>query len=361
MRLDMGWLVSANNINITETGAIAKREGFTLQQSGSYASAFNTFDYQRAYFVVGGVIKDFDGTSIKTLTSTAPMYWCEINYQVFFNNGTDSGVILTDNTLLDWRWAEPVAPTVIAVTGSLAPGLYRVLCTTTLSDGRETGASDIAEIELTDGQALQISGLGANTNVFIAPSNSDVFSYAGCGPMVWNSSPDDLGRDFQNYQLDTLPLGCSVIQAWKGRMYAAQYFQPNNQSAIWYSLPLGYHLFDLNVGFILVPGQVHMLAAHDGVLIIGTGERIYAYDGQKLDPITDYGVLPGKHWDKDDDGRILMWTSRGLCAALPFANITEKQVSVAPGVRAGGCVVRTGGQKRYVAAVQTGGAPFNAY
>jgi len=33
---------------------------------------------------------------------------------------------------------------------------------------------------------------------------------------------------------------------------------------------------------------------------------------------------------------------------------------VAPGVRAGGCVVRTGGQKRYLSVLQLGGEAFNA-
>lgn len=364
LRLDLGWLTQSDNCNITSTGALERRSGYTLQAAGAYTSGFNTFDYSRAYFVVGGVIKDFAGTSIKTLTSTDPLYWCEINDQVFFNNGTDSGIILPDNTLLDWHWSAPDAPTVSAVTGNLAPGLYRVLCTTRLSDGRETGASDITEITLTDGQALQISGLGINTNVFIAPANSSVFSYAGFSPsssMVWNSSPDNLGRDFQNYQLDALPLGCSAIQAFKGQIYAAQYFSSDDQTAIWQSLPLGFHLFDLNVGFILVPGQVHMLAAHDLALIIGTDRQILAYDGKSLVQIADYGVIAGKAYDKDDDGRVLFWSSRGLCAALPFANLTEHNVSVAPGLKAGGCVIRTGGQRRFVAAIQQGGTAFNQY
>jgi hypothetical protein len=45
---------------------------------------------------------------------------------------------------------------------------------------------------------------------------------------------------------------------------------------------------------------------------------------------------------------------------MPFANLTEKQISVAPGVRAGGCIVNSGGQKRYLAVLQQGGSPYNA-
>jgi hypothetical protein len=102
-----------------------------------------------------------------------------------------------------------------------------------------------------------------------------------------------------------------------------------------------------------------MLAPHDSALLIGTESRVYAYDGTKLDQVADYGVVPGQHWGRDDE-RILFWSTRGLCAALPFTNLTEKQVSVAPGVRAGGCVIRSSGQKRFLACLQQGKEAFNA-
>ncbi len=101
-----------------------------------------------------------------------------------------------------------------------------------------------------------------------------------------------------------------------------------------------------------------MLAPHDAVLVIGTDAKVFAYDGTKLDQLADYGVVAGQHWDRDAE-RILFWSLRGLCAALPFQNLTEKQISVAPGARAGGCLVRTGGRKRYVSVLQQGGEPFN--
>jgi hypothetical protein len=58
---------------------------------------------------------------------------------------------------------------------------------------------------------------------------------------------------------------------------------------------------------------------------------------------------------------VLFWSLRGLCAALPFQNLTENQVSVAPGARAGGCLIQSGGQKRYLTVLQQGGQPFNAF
>jgi hypothetical protein len=279
----------------------------------------------------------------------------------------DSGIINQDNSVIDWRWEIPSTPELGAVTGNVDQGSYQVLVTYALPDGRETGACDPISIGLTSGQALQITSIpqiaGCATNIYIAPANSTVFSLFKTTlqtSATWNFSPDNLGRDFTNDQLDPLPLGVESIQAWRGRVYASDYQSDADQTVIWYSQPLGFHLFNLNTDFFIVPGHVHMLAPTDTALVIGTQARVYAYGDNKLDQIADYGVVPGHHWARDDE-RILFWSLRGVCSAMPFANLTEKNVSVAPGVRAGGCLVRSGGQKRYLGVVQQGGTAFNSY
>ncbi len=362
LRLDMSWLVQADNVNISETGALSKREGYALNRAGAFVGAFSTQDFQRSYLATAIGIQNFAGTNIVVLSSTAPMFWCEINKQVFFTNGTDSGVIMPDDTVLPWAWTPPKTPTLSAVTGNLPAGMYMVSCTSTLPDGRETGATEPVYITLTAGQALQISWLTQGCNVYIAPADSEVFQLYGKAnytALTFNSSPDTLGRDLLNAFLDPLPPGTDVIQAWRGRVYAAQYMAAEDQTAVWFTEALGFHLWNLNSNFIIVPGRVHMLAPHDAALLIGTESKVYAYDGTKLDQVADYGVVPGQHWSRDEE-RILFWSTRGLCAALPFANLTEKQISVAPGARAGGCLVRAGGQKRYLTVLQQGGSPFNA-
>lgn len=363
LRAGLGWLTQADNINITDSGAIERRDGYSLHMAGAYTGAYSTVDFSRMYVVVGGLLKDFVGNTLKALASSAPMFWTEINDAVFFNNGTDSGIINPDNSVMPWRWETPTTPTLTAVTGNLPAGLYRVLCTNNLADGRETGACDPAEIVLIEGQALQISGLTPGGNVYIAPADSTVFQYAGYPDgtaFVWNSSPDGLGRDFQNDFLDPLPTGADVIQAWKGRLYAAVYMPSQAQTAIFFSQPIGFHLFNLAQDFFIVPGCVTMLAPTDTALIVGTDKAIHAYTPEGLPTLASYGVIPGQHWSQDDDRRILFWTARGLCAALPFSNLTERQVSVAPGVQAGGTIVRSGGQKRYLAVLQQGGSAFNS-
>lgn len=363
LRAGLKWMTVADNVNITNTGGMEVRSGYSRAQAGSFTGVYTTKDFQRMYLVDNGNLRTYDGTVLKTGISSADMFWTEINEQVFYNNGVDAGVILPDNTVVPWRWTPPTTPTVRAVTGNLPAGAYLVRVTTVLDDGRETGTSDAAEITLTAGQALQISGLTTTSNVYIAPANSTIYqlAYTGSSAFVWNSSMDTLGRELQNIFLDPLPNGATIVQAWRGVIYAAQYLPAFNQTAIWFTEPMGYHLFNMNSNFISVPGEVTMLAPTKESLIIGTDSRIYATDGKSLEVLAEYGVIPGQHWAEDGEDRILFWTTRGVCAAKPFTNLTERQVSVPPGVQAGGTIVRSGGQKRYVVALHQGGAAFNQY
>jgi len=372
MRLDLSWLAQGDNVNISDTGALSVRDGYTRAFAGAITGAFSTFDYSRMYIVDGGALKVMTGpTTAATLAtglSSAPMYWAEVNDNVYYNNGVDRGIIRPDNSLLVWGWVEPTAPSVTAVTGSLPPGWYQVRCTYTLPDGRMTGSSDSAEILLEDGQALQISGIpqaaGYTTNVYIAPANSSVYQLAAeraPAAMLWNSGPESLGRDLAFVMLkDPLPLGTDVIQVWKGIMYAAEYMPLTDQTVVWYTEPLAFHLFNLNEDLFLVPGRVLMMAPHHSGLIIGTEKRVFAYTGKAIEQVADYGVVPGWAWARDDDDQsVLLWTTRGACRALPFVNLTFSHVSVAPGVQAGAAVVRADGQKKFVVALHAGGTAFN--
>lgn len=357
VRLGLGWLATADNVNITDTGAIVKRDGYAAPVAGNYSGIYSTIDYQRCYLVDTGTLKTLDGRVLAAGLGTSPVHWTELNDQVFFSTGAASGIIMPDNAVLEWRWEVPGTPAVTAVTGELPPGLYRVVCTTTLPDGRETGPSDPVEIVLADGQALQVSCAG---NVYIAPANSTVFQYAGQNTLVWNQPPDALGRDLTLDGLSPLPPGAETIQAWRGRIYAAMYMPPENQTVVWFSEPFGPHLFNLAVSFFMVPGHVHMLAPTKEALVVGTDARVYAYNTESITELAPYGTVPGQHWAQDD-GRIIFWTTRGICAALPFTNLTERSVSVAPGVKAGGAIVRQGGQKRFLVSIQQGGTAFNDF
>lgn len=362
------WLVQANNVDVGDDGKLRMRTGYTLTLAAAPSGAYATLDEQRLYVIDAGVLKSVNGGGATAATlqsglATTPVAWTEINNHVFFTNGTDSGIIAPDHGVMQWAWSVPAAPSLAAVTGSLPAGLYRACVTTTLPDGRETGPSDVVELVLGDGEALQVSGIDGN--LYIAPANSTVFQLVGTGgasAVVWNSSPDNLGVDLKTFGMSPLPEGCSVIAEWGGRLVAAQYFPEHDQSAIFRSQPLGFHLFDFEKDLIMVSGRVLMLAPHDEALVIGTDSSIMTYStDDRLTELAPYGVVAGQHWSADDDDTVLFWSQRGACRAMPFANLTEQNASVAPGVRAAGAVVRMDGQRRFIVSIQQGGEAFNAH
>ena len=372
LRLRFGWLQTADNVDITDTGALVRRPGYTKALTAAPSGAYTTFDFTRMYVVDAGLLKqvnaDLSTVTLRTGMSTRPVHWTEINDQVFFSNGIDSGIIDKDGRVLAWAWPEPAMCTLTTVTGTLPKGVYQVVCTYVMPDGRETGTADAAAIYLDGTKALQINSIpqvaGHRTQVYVAPADSTVFQLAFADftgtSATWASSPDALGVDLTTQFFDYLPDGCEYIAAWGGRLYAAQYMQADDLTVIWASEPFGFHLFNLNSGFLLVPGRVTMLAPHPDGLIIGTDTRIYAYSTEAMQQVADYGVVPGWGWAKDEDsGQILFWTKRGMCTALPLSNLTLRQISVDCGISAAAAIIRSNGAKKYVVALQKGGEIFN--
>lgn len=376
LTLGLGWQTQADNIFITSAGKVARREGFdeTPFLAGvNITAAYATRDQERAYLIDSGVLKTVDGVTLTTGLAGSQTSWAEVNDLVFLANGTDAFMIRSDDVVLDWAWPVPPAPAIAAVSGGRAAGLYRVCCTYILPDGRETGASDIVEIELTEGQALQVSGIpqasGYGTRTYISAANSAVFNLAKqdtATAFVWDFPPTSLGIELRNDGCDPIPDGCDVIQHWQGRMWAALYDPASDTTAIFPSKSFGFHLFDLDEG-LAVADRVLMLAPTDAGLVIGTDKAVWARlaDGS-LVKLCNYGVVPGVPWafDVTEDGRdtdktVLFWSQRGLCRALPFANLTAGHLSVSPGILVGAAVVARGGEKHFIANLHAGGTAFN--
>lgn len=370
MRLGLSWLTVARNVNITDEGGIERRDGYSQHLTGAIHGAYSTIDFERLYYLDAGALKTGSGTTLATgLSTTRRMQWTEVNDHVYYCNGLSDGIILPDESVRRWSWDIPVSPMLAAVTGSLPAGLYRVVCTTVLADGRETGPSDEVFLELTADQALQISGVqvptGCKTRVYIAPANGQVFqlarTFTAAGAFVWNNAPDQLGVECATLGTDPLPLDVVAIAVWGGRAYAAVYDRTAGITFIYPSKPLAFHLFDLE-DYLPIAGQVHMLAPTDSALVVGSDSALGAVmpDGT-LQALADYGVVPGWPWATDqDDKSILIWSTRGLCRAMPFKNLTQGHLSVAPGVQAGAAVIEADGQKRLVVSLHAGGAAFNS-
>lgn len=370
LRLAMGWLARADNVNITDTGAIERRDGYSLSVPGVIGGAYATVDGTRMYVIDNGDLKHMRGGELITIreaVGTQPMHWAEVADDVYFANGSAYGIITRAGNVRDWIWPEPGTPALHAAGGGMAAGTYQVVCTYLMPDGRETGAGTPVAITLHDGESIQMVGIpqvdGLQTQVYVAPADSEVFQLAfatSSDQGSWDAGPDHLSIELAADRAQSLPIGSTNPTLWAGQLYAMQYIPSANMTVIWISHPLGFHLFDLERGFISVPGRGTLMVGHEDGLIIGTDTHVYAYDGEKLATLAPYGAVPGwSHVHDEDTKNVLFWTTRGLCSALPFANLTLRQVSVAPGVQAGAALIRQDGAKRYVVSLIQGGSAYN--
>jgi hypothetical protein len=386
LTLGLGAQVQVDNVDITNKNHIVRMRGYKKVLSNTLnTGAYATKDLQRLYVVDNGnllqVFPDMSSITLKSGLNAAPMYFTEVNGVVYYSNGIDFGTLDPDG-YEPWGIAQPASPTIADYGGgSLVDGVYQVVCTLVDANGMESSNSDVAVIAtLTAAGRIFISNIqqttGYTTNVYATKNDGDVFfllrQNSGTSITYDATDYDTMGRELPFWNRN-LPRG-SIPAYFGGRIYTAEWYPQTDTTTIWRSLPLHFHQFDPGGEGITVPGQVVGMCAtrethftgnerltQKGVadaLLIGTDREIYTWDDDQLVLLASYGMVPGWHIT-EFRGKLYFWTLRGLCRALPFENLTESTVSVAPGLSAGGTVLERNGTHRYVAALHQGGVAFN--
>lgn len=377
-RLAAGWLSDAVNMDVTKTGALVTRPGYVKKSDGAFTGAFATADESRLYVSkADGVYSVQHGATsvvkVASLTGSGRIYWSDVNGQVFFSNGKDSGIIQPDGEVLQWKLSPPPSPLISATTGPLQAGQYGVCCTHRFPDGRESAASTPAYITASEGCALRVSGIPvvpwADTLVYVCPADSTSFQLAGVlrgmgdgEVFTWAASEDSLADGLITLGMDSLPDGCGPIAFSGGRMCAGQHLSDSKQSVVWMSEPLAYHLFDLQASFFIVPGEIRALASVGGLLIAATESEVYAYShDDSLRKLADFGVPHGQtHATKD--GVLYLWTNRGAASISSdgaMSLLTKNHFYPVSGLVANVAIVESDGQSKFIAAVDSGGRAFN--
>lgn len=359
-------LQQADNVNLSDSGSAARRDGYeNFVAATNITGSFTTFDFRRMFIVDNGTLKQVnqDGTTVDLADGlSGTCYWTEVNDSVYLSC-SEKVEIKNDGGVRAWGVPVPQSGSLVEVDGRLDPGVYQVCFTHTDEDGREGGATPSLAISITlGGIQVDVPTLGGYyTNIYLATKGTPFYK-AGTVPytttrFVCNSLPQ--GRELTNAFLDEPPAQAGHVAYFKGRLYAAQYVPESDATVIWYSEALGFHLFNLNDSFFMVPGKVVQMAGSDSALMLSTDRRTFLYNQDGLDAVAEYGAIDGQHADIGPDGKLYWWSSRGLCRAAPFENLTESNVSVDPGVRAAGGVIQQHGYTRYVTVLKRGGAAFN--
>jgi len=364
------WQSVAEDVDGTDSFGLERRSGYTsFAALAACTGSYSTVDYSRLYVIDAGSLKrvypDGHTQTLYGVLSGTP-YWSEINDTIFISCGTDKLQIGQDNTVKPWGVPVPAEPTVNAVSGSLVAGLYQIALTFTDASGREGGASPAVSVDCLVGSGVSVSNIpqltGYTVNVYMTDMDGTVFYLAARTTLstVTLTHPPEAGVELTTQYLDAPPAEGSYITFLGANAYMAEYVPEIDQTVVWFSQAMGYHLFNLNTDYFVVPGEVTQLHGAQTGLLITTQTSIFLYDNDKLTQVAEYGAVHGQHADVGSDGKIYFWSKRGLCRAAPFENITEQQLSVAPGVYAGGGIVATGGYQKFVAVLHSGDAAFNA-
>jgi hypothetical protein len=365
LRLSLDSLVQADNVDLTNDASLIRCSGFTRRTTNvAITGAYATKDMKRLYLVDSGELRqmnaDLTYTTLRTGLSANKTWFEEVNGSVYYANGVDYGIV-GPGGWRTWGIAAPaLAPNLALTGGGLPQGIYQVCCTYTDATGLESGGSDIAAIR-GSGQ-INISNVpqqaGYSTNVYVTFHDGTVFYLlqAGAGPTATYNSEDNLGTELPFWGTD-IPRG-TMLTYFKGQLYIAEAYRSIDATAIWATRPLHFHHFDYSGEGLMVPGTVLMLKGTEDALFIGTERAIFAWDGEKLIELAEYGVVTGTH-AVEFQGKLYFWSLRGLCCAPPFTNMSEATLSVAPGASAGATVIEKDGMRRYVVALKKDGQPYN--
>jgi hypothetical protein len=317
------------NLLVTDAGTLQTRPGFSRVVTGADVHSLWSNGKDRALFVDGTVLKDFNGTTLHTGIQghvSADVY----GEDIYWSDGAYLGCIHNGANHLAALAPPNPAPMVSPTTGALPPGLYQVAFTISDDRGESPSAWPIA-VDLPNGGGLSITGLPAvAVNVYVAPAGSTVLQfYAKISDPIAITAPPQLGHTLQTEGLMPMPPG-KIVRAFNGRLLVAR------GKLIYFSEPFAPALHRPVEGFIPFPDRVTMVRPNDEGVYVGTTKATYWLAGAdiakaELVPVLRIGAAEHSDSLVDDEAGIVQWFSHdGLVRGDRAGQITEMQADTAP-------------------------------
>jgi hypothetical protein len=398
-------LVIGTNIEITDTKRIVRREGYALLDPSVFTALYGTVAQDRLFAVRAGELCVYDADLVRQdLQSglTGDIFsWDEDDLgTVYYTSNRGSNGIIADGV---WKPLSLPVPDIISA-GVIDAGTWeyrpfnlgarytanamQVMCTSVQADGRESAPSDTVTIEVTPEVRLlrfTVTIPAASTRIYCtAPGGSTYYLVAQVvSPVV--TVPVSMLNMTATGVVYEYPMSCAsfpsdanVLAFYNGVLYAGTYSPASGMGAIYQSLPLHPHMFDLATDFIGVAGVPLLILPFSDGLIIGTDQLIYKYSpkhlkvggavaNEVLTIIANYGVVPGGCGDVFK-GDAYFWTRHGIGKAsigergqFQYELLTEGRLSVDPGVFNHAHLFHDRGYLKLVASTITGNAPFNRW
>lgn len=282
-------LVAAVNVDIDNSGQVARRVGTTQKVAGAAHSLWAHGN--DCLYVQGTTLKrlnaDFSSTTLATgLTAGLPLTYVAVNGRVYWSNGQESGAYV-DNANRSWGMAIPDAPGLQAIAGTLSAGTYQAVVTCVRGDGQESGAGMASVITLVDGSGLRVTwdiplDLDiADIHVYLTEPNGEVLyqaaeAAASLGSVDITSAGRFLPLDTQ--WLDAPPAG-QDLTLHRGRIFIAA------GAFLFATTALGYEYVDMRDYLALDGTTIRFVIGVERGLYIATEQQVYFLLGDRLEEL----------------------------------------------------------------------------
>lgn len=354
LRTKEGYLQrDAVNIDLTGSGSIKRRRGYTLARAGVEAHSIWSDD-SAAFYVDGTTLyalSAFDGDLTATAVATGLTQGLAVSYWP----APEGGTYWTDGRRLErvvggasipLTPPPPIAlPVVVPTDGYLAPGLYMIAFCTVDSAGRESELSHPVTYQLgaeggANGGAMMSTGplpAGAvGLNVYMSNVGGEVlfFSTKMLASTLVTIVNAPLGGRSQTVGLQPMPAG-QIVRHYNGRLLVA------SGAVLFISEPFMPGLYNPTSGYIPLPKTITILepttgetAASNGVFLVA--DQTYWLDSKfpdcELRAVLPYGAIPGTSVQRPDSSAVQWMSVRGLVEgdAGKVTNLQEEHVAIVP-------------------------------
>lgn len=387
-----GGLQVALNVEVDDDKRLVRRDGYELGMEGAYDGLYGSQNQRKLLAIRDASLISFQPDMSEVVLAGGMLpgqySWDEDpNNNIYFTSTAgSSGIVMDDGT---FRPLMLVSPTILSASAVNTAGwqvlpfklgaryttnVVHLFATFVLADERETAPSESITISVSPNVSLisihtTAPPAGGTVNVYAtAPGGSTYY-------LVSSNTQDSItfptlylnrratGADYPyTTGVVNFPDNADMLACYNGSMYASMYDEVAKVGVIYKSMPLQYHLFQPSAsGFISVSGQPLLMLPCKAGLVIGTDTNIYLWNDEKLETLTEYGVVPGVCGDVLPNGTAFFWTLRGVAKAMPYELVTEPLFSGDPGVFNHARIFHDRGYRKLVASTVAGNKSFNQW
>lgn len=334
-------LRAAVNVDLDRGGWPRRRAGRTKRLALSDGHSLTSVG-GRLLLVDAGVLVEVDPQTWTTRAITAcpgdaAVSFGEAGGEIFWSNGTLTGRITADGLAAPWGLAPPRIAVQATTGGVLLPGRYLVAATAETLDWIESGAAETLVVEVRDQGAINVSlsqhdPAATMINLYVSDADAKVPFFVGV--FAADEFPITLRQvGLTTDALDGLglapPPAGQRIAFYRGRALVAA------GDVLYWSQPLAYHRFDIQVDLQLFDGRNTLLEPLDDGFYFGTPTATYWIAGE--DPETWQPILVDRRAVAEGpalrmagralpalefDGPVLVWASEdGFLAGLPGGQV----------------------------------------